>query len=186
MNPGTAVPGTIGAVCLLTGFYALSALPVNYAGVALILLGIGLMVAEAFAPSFGILGLGGVVAFMLGATILIDSDAEPYRISGPIVGSLALVSLAIMVATARLALFARHRPVVSGREQLIGATGVVTDWRDRRGHVFVHGERWQARSATDLPSGAAIRVTALDGLVLTVSAFDPPAFADVSRQGEST
>lgn len=186
MNPGTFVPGTIGAVCLLTGFYALSALPVNYAGFALILLGIGLMAGEAFTPSFGILGLGGIVAFMLGATILIDTDVQQYRISWPVLGAVALCSLAVMLVIARLAWFARRRPVVSGREQLVGAVGRVTDWENGQGHVFVHGERWQARSTSDLRPDASISVTDLDGLVLTVSVSEQHLSAGTSRQGETT
>lgn len=186
MNPGTLFPGTIGAVCLLTGFYALSALPVNYAGFALILLGIGLMAGEAFTPSFGVLGLGGIVAFMLGATILIDTDVQQFRISWSVLAAVALFSLALVVAMARLALFARSRPVVSGREQLIGATGTVIDWENGQGHVFVHGERWQAKGAAGLCSGTTISVTELDGLTLTVSASEQPAFADARAQGELT
>lgn len=186
MNPGTFVPGTIGAVCLLTGLYALSALPVNYAGFALILLGLGLMAGEAFTPSFGILGLGGVVAFILGATILIDTDVQHYRISWPVLGAVALCSLAVMLAIARLAWFARRRPVVTGREQLIGAVGRVTDWDNGEGHVFIHGERWQARSTSELQFDASISVTDLDGLVLTVSASEQSPSADASHQGELT
>ncbi len=186
MNPGTFVPGTIGAVCLLTGFYALSALPVNYAGFALILLGIGLMAGEAFTPSFGILGLGGVVAFILGATILIDTDVQHYRIGWPVLGAVALSSLAIMLAIARLAWFARSRPVATGREQLVGAAGKVTDWEKGEGHVFVHGERWQARSTSDLRPGASIVVTDIDGLLLSVLASERPPSADAPDQGELT
>jgi membrane-bound serine protease (ClpP class) len=186
VHPGALFPGTIGAVCLLTGFYALSALPVNYAGGALILLGIGLMIGEAFTPSFGILGLGGIAAFMLGATILIDTDVPQYRIGWPVFAPVALLALAMIVAMGRLALFARRRPIVSGREELIGATGTITDWKNGQGHAFVHGERWQARGPADLNSGTSIRVTRLDGLVLTVSARGHPPFADASRQGEST
>lgn len=174
MNPGALYPGTIGAICLLTGFYAFSALPVNYAGAALILLGIGLMAAEAFSPSFGILGIGGIVAFMLGGAILIDTDVPQFQISWPAVGSVAIASLAMTVVVARLALVSRRRKVVSGREELIGATGTVLDWAGGRGHVFVHGERWQAASHGDMAVDMPVRVTGLDGLTLDVARIEAP------------
>lgn len=168
MNPGALYPGTVGAICLLTGLYAFAALPVNYAGFALILLGIALMAAEAFAPSFGILGIGGVVAFALGAAILIDTDVPQFRISWPAIGGVAIASLAMAMVVARLALLSRRQKIVSGREELIGATGTVLDWQDGKGHVFVHGERWQAAGAEALPVDAAVRITGLDGLTLDV------------------
>ena len=89
MNPGALVPGTIGAICLLAGLYALALLPVNYAGLGLIVLGLGLMVAEAFTPSFGILGVGGVAAFALGAAILVDTEAPDFQISWAVIGAVA-------------------------------------------------------------------------------------------------
>lgn len=181
MNPGALYPGTIGAICLLTGFYAFSALPVNYAGAALILLGIGLMAAEAFSPSFGILGIGGIVAFMLGGAILIDTDVPQFQISWPAVGGVAIVSLAMTIAVARLALLSRRRKIVSGREGLIGATGTILDWSGGRGHVFVHGERWQAVGDGDITADAPVRVTGLDGLTLAVTRIEA-ASADDSMQ----
>ncbi|MGE0774000.1 MAG: nodulation protein NfeD [Sphingomonadaceae bacterium] len=172
MNPGALFPGTIGAICLLTGFYAFAALPVNYAGVALILLGIGLMVAEAFSTAFGILGIGGLVAFMLGGAILIDTDVPQFQISWPAIGAVAITSLVMTVVFARLAFTSQRRKIVSGREELIGATGTVLDWTGGRGHVFVHGERWQAASDGDMAADAPVRVTNLDGLTLDVTRIE--------------
>ncbi|PBN42273.1 nodulation protein NfeD [Sphingobium sp. D43FB] len=172
MNPGALYPGTIGAICLLTGFYAFAALPVNYAGFALILLGIGLMVAEAFSPSFGILGIGGLVAFMLGGAILIDTDVPQFQISWPAIGAVAITSLAMTVVFARLAFTSQRRKIVSGREELIGAAGTVLDWNNGRGHVFVHGERWQAASDGDMTADTPVRVTNLDGLTLDVTRIE--------------
>lgn len=168
MNPGALYPGTIGAICLLTGLYALSALPVSYAGVALILLGIGLMTAEAFAASFGILGLGGAVAFLLGGAILIDTDLPQFRITWPVLGAVALASLAMTIVIARLAFSSRRRKIVSGREQMIGSVASVVDWRGGTGHVFVHGERWKAIGAAEFKVGAKVRIAAMNGLVLSV------------------
>ena len=177
MNPGALYPGTIGAICLLTGLYAFAVLPVNYAGLALILLGIVLMAAEAFSPSFGILGIGGFVAFVLGAAILIDTDVPQFRIAWPVLGAVALASLAMTVVIARLALVSHRREVVSGREEMVGAEGTVLDWKDGAGHVFVHSERWRARGPGGLAVGAPVRVTALDGLTLVVEPIDMDAAA---------
>ncbi|MDP8994605.1 MAG: nodulation protein NfeD [Pseudomonadota bacterium] len=170
MNPGALYPGTIGAICLLVGLYALAALPVNYAGIGLILLGVALIAAEAFSPSFGVLGIGGTFALALGAAILIDTDVPQFRIGWPAAAGLAVASLAIVLAMARVALSARRAGVVSGREQMIGATGTVLDWEKGRGHVFVHGERWRATGVDRLDAGEAVRVSGLDGLTLTVEA----------------
>ena len=168
MSPGAVAPGVIGAICLLTGLYALAALPVNFAGVALILLGVALMAAEAFAPSFGILGIGGIVAFALGATILVDTDLPAFRVRGPLLGAVAVVALGAMTAIARLGLTSHRRKVVSGREEMIGATGTVLDWARGHGHLFVHGERWRAVGAAPLAPGQTAEVVGIDGLTLSI------------------
>lgn len=168
MNPGALYPGTIGAICLLVGLYALSALPVNYAGIALILLGMALMAAEAFAPSFGILGIGGVIAFALGATIMFDTDIPEFRIALPVLGAVAVVSLGATLLTMRLALTSRRSKVVSGREEMVGAFGHVLDWEGTSGHVHVHGERWRASGAGEFHTGQPVRVVGLEGLTLAV------------------
>jgi membrane-bound serine protease (ClpP class) len=168
-NPGMVAPGVVGAICLLLGLYALQQLPVNYAGLALILLGIGFMVAEAFAPSFGILGLGGVVAFVLGAVILIDTEVPGFGIPIALIIALAVISAIAIAAMAGLAIKARRRPVVSGGEQLIGSNGVVLSCAGNICWARVQSELWQVQSSTQLMPGLAIRVTARDGLTLVVS-----------------
>lgn len=168
MNPGALYPGTIGAICLLVGLYALSALPVNYAGIALILLGMALMAAEAFSPSFGILGIGGVIAFALGATIMFDTDIPEFRIALPVLGAVAVASLGATLLTMRLALESRRSKVVSGREEMIGAIGTIIDWADSGGHVHIHGERWNASGAGSLNARQRVRVVGIDGLTLLV------------------
>lgn len=173
INPGSIYPGTIGAICLLTGLYAFAALPVNYAGLGLMALGIGLMVAEHFTPSLGILGIGGVVAFILGATILIDTDVPEFRIAWPLIAGLAGLSLAVILFIGRLAFTARHSRIVSGREEMIGARAVVQDWRGGRGHVFAHGERWNASGTGPLKPGSPVRVRGFDGLTLRVDRDEP-------------
>lgn len=176
MNPGAVYPGTIGAICLLTALYAFSALPVTYAGAGLLLLGLGLMIGEAFAPSFGVLGIGGALAFALGAALLIDADVPAFRIAWQVIAGLTIVSLAVVIVAVRAALRSRRRGVVSGREQMVGARGVVQDWSGRHGHVFVHGERWNAVGNAPMVPGAEVRVTALNGLLLHVEPEPPHAY----------
>jgi membrane-bound serine protease (ClpP class) len=168
MNPGALYPGTIGAICLLVGLYALAALPVNYAGIALILLGIALMTAEAFAPSFGVLGIGGLVSFVLGTTIVIDSDVPQFQIGWPVIAGVAAFSVGMTVLIARLAVTSHRRKVTSGREALTRMVGTVVDWEGKRGHVFINGERWRATGVDSMQAGDAVRVAAVHGLTLEV------------------
>ena len=168
MNPGSFLPGTLGAICLLTALYAFAALPVNYAGLALILLGIGMLVAEGFLFSHGVVGTGGVVAFALGATMLIDVETPEFRISWSLIGGTTVASAAFILLVVRTAVGARRRKVVSGPEEMIGASGAVQDWSDGRGHVFVHGERWSASGDRHLGQGQPVRVTGLVDLTVEV------------------
>lgn len=168
MNPGALYPGTVGGIALLVGLYGLAALPINLVGAMLILLGLALLTAEAFAPSFGILGIGGVVALAFGMMLLIDATLPGFAVAKPVIFAIVAGSAAFLLYVVPLALRSRRRPVVSGREELAGAHGVVTEWGDGRGHVFVHGERWRAVSSAPLQSGDAIRVVAIEGLTLTV------------------
>jgi membrane-bound serine protease (ClpP class) len=168
-NPGAILPGTAGFVALMLALYAFHVLPVNYAGFALILLGLALMVAEAFAPSFGALGIGGAVAFVVGSIILIDTEAPGYGISLPLILGFAAASALLLFMVVWLALKARGRPVVSGREELIGALGRALQAFDEEGHVRVHGEVWAARSNVPVSKGQTLRVTGRDGLVLRVT-----------------
>lgn len=168
MNPGAFLPGTLGTICLLTGLYAFAALPVSYAGLALLLVGIGMMIAEAFLYSHGILGIGGVVAFALGASMLIDVGAPEFRISRSLIAGFAVGNALFVLLIVRTALRARQRKIVSGAEEMIGARGVVQDWRGGNGHVFVHGERWSASGDRELDKDQAVRVVALSGLTVEV------------------
>lgn len=173
MNPGAAVPGVLGAISLLLGLYALSALPLGHAGIALLVLGVGLIVAEAFAPSFGILGIGGVVAMVIGAGLLVDTEGAGFAPSLPFVAALGLAGLAVTLLTVRLALRARHRPRLSGADGLPGAPATVLDWDAGQGHVHLAGERWRARGPSGLLRGQQVVVRAVEGLVVEVGM--PPA-----------
>ncbi len=167
-NPGSIVPGTIGGICLLLALYALQLLPVNYAGMGLILLGIALMIAEAFVPSIGILGLGGVVAFVIGSVILMDTDVPGFGIDLGLIAGFALSSAAFFIIAISLLLKSRHRPIVSGKEELLGGGGVVLDDFTGTGMIRIHSENWRASCDQPLRKNAKVMVTAIHGLLLQV------------------
>lgn len=168
LTPGTLVPGTIGGICLLVGLYGLALLPVNYAGLALIVLGVGLTVAEAHSPTFGALGVGGGIALVLGATILFDTEIPGLEVSWAVLGAIAVASLAFSLVVARLAFSSRWRQVATGAEQMIGISGKVDSWSGASGYVIAHGERWKAVSSEPLTVGDGVQVTGRDGLTLEV------------------
>lgn len=171
-NPGSILPGTAGAISLLLALYAFQVLPVNHAGVALILLGLALMAAEAFVPSFGALGIGGVIAFVIGSLILVDTDLPGYGISLPLILVLALSSALLLMLVMSMALKSHRRPVVSGTEEMLEAQGRVLESFSGEGRVRVHGEVWRAHSDQPLSSGQPVRVTSRRGLVLEVTPTD--------------
>jgi membrane-bound serine protease (ClpP class) len=170
MNPGFVLPGVLGGICLLVGLYALQLLPINYAGVGLILLGIAFIAAEAFMPSFGALGIGGIASLAIGMVVLVDPDSAPgLEIPLSFIAALTFVMAGLVFATAFVAVKARRSPVVTGREQLHGAEAVVLEDADEgEGWARVHGETWRIRSAIPLKAGERARVTAVSGLTLTV------------------
>ncbi|MEJ2453652.1 MAG: nodulation protein NfeD [Candidatus Thiodiazotropha sp.] len=171
-NPGSIVPGTVGAICLLLALYAFQVLPINYAGVGLILLGLSLMVAEAFVPSFGALGIGGVIAFVIGSLILIDTEQPGFGISLPLIAAVAVSSALLLFFVMGMAIKSHRKPVVSGREELLSSVGQVIDDFSREGEVRVHGEIWQAHSESPLLKGQKVIVTGRRGLTLVVAALD--------------
>jgi len=167
-NPGLVLPGVVGAISILLAMYAFQLLPVNYAGLALILLGIAFMVAEAFVPAFGSLGVGGVIAFVIGSIILIDTDVPGFGIPYALIGGIAAASAAFLIFVVGMLVRNRRRPVVTGREELIGAGGVALEDFSAEGWVRVHSENWRARANVPVRKGDALRVTAIEGLVLDV------------------
>jgi membrane-bound serine protease (ClpP class) len=158
----------VGAVCLLLGRFGLQTLPINGAGLALVVLGLAFFVAEAFVPSYGSLGLGGVVAFTLGAIMLIDSDAPGFGVPRALIVALALTSLAFVLLVATLGARGRRRPVVSGAATLVGAVGEVLEASGVEGWAQVRGERWRVRGTAPLHRGEPVRVKHVDGLTLDV------------------
>ncbi|MEJ8839308.1 nodulation protein NfeD [Ramlibacter sp. AN1133] len=168
-NPGMVAPGVIGAICLLLALFALQMLPVNYAGLALILLGIGFLAAEAFVPSYGALGLGGIVAFGFGCVILIDSDSPGWGIPLPLIGGLALLSAGFIAVVAGMAARARRRPVVTGAQTLVGASGKLVEYSGGQGWALVRGEHWKVHGPEQLQPGDTVRITGLRGGLLEVA-----------------
>jgi len=178
MNPGSGVGGVVGGICLLLALYALQLLPVSFAGVALVMLGIAFMIAEAFLPSFGVVGFGGIVAFVVGAVILIDTDAPGFGIPLGLIASLAMLSALLIGGVLGMALKARKRALVSGDAGLVGSLVTVTQvvaGNPFCGAVMAQGEQWQVQCTTPLQLGQQVRVTARHGVMLEVSAAAPTA-----------
>jgi len=167
-NPGAVLPGVVGAICLLMALYAFQMLPVNYAGLGLIVLGIILIIAEVMAPSFGALGFGGIISLVIGSIILIDTDVPGFEVSKALIGSIAAVGGLGLLAIVWIAVRARQRPIVAGREELLGVAGVALEDFDRKGYVHAHGERWSAITEAPLRENQAVVVTGVDGLTLRV------------------
>jgi membrane-bound serine protease (ClpP class) len=168
-NPGMVFPGVTGAISLLLALYAFQVLPVNYAGLALIGLGLALMIAEMLAPSFGALGVGGVVAFVVGSIMLMDTDAPGFGISWQVVGGVSLTAASLLLLMMWMLARSQRRPVVTGEEQMIGSRARVVDWHGQEGRVHVHGEVWRARGPAGLAPGQEVKVKAIEGLTLEVT-----------------
>jgi membrane-bound serine protease (ClpP class) len=167
VSPGVVLPGVIGAIALIVGLYALNLLPLNAAGVGLVLLGVALMVGEAFAPSFGVLGIGGAVAFGLGSLFMFD-EAPGFTLSPGVVIAATAASAALLAVALAAAVRAHRRRPASGDAGLVGERGRVLAWSGGSGEVQVHGERWAAHADAPLVPGTAVRVRARDGLKLLV------------------
>ena len=170
-SPGTGIGGVMGGICLILGLYALQLLPVNYAGVALILLGLVCMAAEAFLPSFGVLGFGGIAAFVFGALILIDTEVPGFGIPLSVILVTAAASAALMLVILGMALRARRQRQVAGDAGLVGSLARIEalEGDPRQGWVSLQGERWQVQSGAPLQVGQRVRVLAREGLRLRVT-----------------
>jgi membrane-bound serine protease (ClpP class) len=169
-NPGSFAPGVIGAICLIVGLTALTALPVNYGALGLLMLGILLMIGEAFTPGIGALGIGGLAAFIVGALFLFDggdTDIE-FAVSRWLVFGSAIATAGMIITIGGAAWSARKRAPVTGSEQMIGMRGEVVGWSDLRGSVRVHGEIWSARANRPLQVNDTVRVVGREGLTLIV------------------
>ncbi len=167
-NPGYVLPGVIGGICMLLALYALQVLPVNYAGLALMILGVIFMVAELFAPSFGALGIGGIIAFVVGSIILFDTEGSELQVAIPIIVAVSTVTSIFFLIVLKMVFAAHRKPVVSGVDEMLGSIGQVLEDFEASGRIHIHGETWQVKSKLPLNRGDHVRVTAIDGLILSV------------------
>lgn len=167
-NPGAVVPGVVGAICLLLALFAFQVLSVNYAGLALIALGVVLIVAESFVPSFGALGLGGIIAFVIGSVMLLDREVPGFSIAWQLIAAMAFAGALVLLAIVSFAVRARRRPVVSGAEGLMREVAEAVEDFEHRGLVRVHGELWTAESSTPVRAGQRLAVRGVNGLVIQV------------------
>ncbi|MBH5369958.1 NfeD family protein [Bradyrhizobium glycinis] len=167
MSPGAVAPGVVGAICLLIGLYALNLLPINYAGLALMLVGLVLLTVEAFNPTV-VVGFGGIIAFVLGAMMLFRSEAPGYQLSWWVIGTTAVVfsgfALIVLGSLRRV----RKAPALVGAQAMRGLPAEVLDWNGNEGHVFAHGERWQARGAETFEPGETVEVANVVDLTLLI------------------
>lgn len=168
LNPGMVAPGVVGGISLLVALFALTLLPIDYAGAALVALGIGLMIAEVHIGAFGVLGVGGIAAFAIGAIIMFPGREPGFHLSPLVVTAMTVLTAAFFLAAISLLVRSRRRPVVTGKEALGGAVGETIAWQGGEGRVRVQGEIWRARSTAALMPGSRVKVVAHDGLVLIV------------------
>ena len=158
----------IGAICLVLGLYALSELPLDYAGLALLVLGICFMIAEAFMPTFGILGFGGIAAFVIGAAMLVNTNIPAFRVSYSVIAAMAAISAVFLIVLMGYVWRSQRRKAVSGAEELAGSEALVLSWENGEGYVWAQGERWHARGEKEFAAGQRLTVKKLDGLTLVV------------------
>jgi membrane-bound serine protease (ClpP class) len=170
-HPGVLLPGIVGGICLLVGLYALELLPVNYAGLALMALGIGLLAAEIVTPTAGALGIGGVIAFVVGSVMLMNTSAPGYRVNLGIIGGIAMSAAVFLVLIVRLVLRARHAHQSLGDAALVQEDVELLEPLAAGGEAWarVHGERWRVRSESALPAGARARIVRREGLLIWVA-----------------
>ena len=168
LNPGAVAPGLIGAISLLVALYALHLLPINYAGAALLLLGIGLMIAEAHIGAFGVIGVGGIIAFVIGAIMMFPPGAPGFELSPVVIAGVVVVTASFFMMVLSMLFRSRKRLVITGREALLGAEGDAVAWQGADGRVLIRGEIWRARAARPLQPGTRVKVIDRDGLVLVV------------------
>lgn len=170
-NPGGLVPGILGGIAILLAAFAFEILPVNIVGVVLLVAGFGLLIVEAFTPSFGVLGMGGVVGIVLGALFLFEEQPLPtpaLRVSLAVIAPVAIVLALVVVVVGRKVVEAQRRPSAMGSGALVGSYATTRTAIEGKGKVFVHGEYWDARSVVPIKEGERVKIIAVDGLLLSV------------------
>jgi membrane-bound serine protease (ClpP class) len=173
-HPGFLLPGVAGVICLLLALFAFQLLPVNYAGLLLIFVGIAFIVTETFFPAYGSLGAGGIIAFVIGSVMLIDTGVPGFGIPWSLIMAVSLVTAVFLFFVAGMALKARRRPVVSGREEIVGSVGEAIGDFEHEGWARIHGETWRVRSEVPIQRGKKVRVVRMNGLVLDVTPESTP------------
>jgi membrane-bound serine protease (ClpP class) len=173
-HPGVYLPGVVGAICLLLALASFEVIPINLSALLLILLGAGLLISELFITSHGVLGIGGVIAFVLGSLFLVDTSQTNISVNRATIAGAAVAFSAIVLAIGYLVMRERRRPALTGREGLVGEIGEVREaiQPGTAGRVLVHGELWRAVSDTSLPPGAAVRIKSIHGLEIDVAGLD--------------
>lgn len=170
-SPGAVAPGVIGTICLVLGLYALNLLPINYTGLALMMLGVAFLVIEAFNPTV-VLGLGGVAAFLLGSAMLLKVEGPGFAMSWAVIGPAAALTLGLALLTGTYVWAARRNPPRVGGEAMRGLPVEILDWQGGEGHVLALGERWRAKAGEPMRPGDDVEVTDVSDLVLTVRRRD--------------
>lgn len=168
-NPGFVLPGAAGAIALLLALYAFQLLPINYAGLALIILGLAFLIAELFLSSFGVLGVGGIIAFVAGSILLLDTNAHGYTIHWFLIFLMAALSALFFFLVIGVAVRSRTRRVITGMEELPGMIGVAVSDFDHEGWIKVHSESWHAHTETPVKKNQEVRVIKVEGLLLTIT-----------------
>jgi membrane-bound serine protease (ClpP class) len=179
-NPGAIVPAVVGGICLVLALYGFHMLPINLTGVVLLLLGVGLFVAEAKVQGFGILGVGGIISLVIGAMILVDAPDPAIRVQPEIALAVAIPMAVAMYVILHLALKSRQQKVVTGELGLVGEVGVAETEINPEGRIFIHGEWWKAVSSSRIPPRQRVRVTGVEGLTLRVEAMNETALRQAS------
>ncbi|AEH87708.1 NfeD family protein [Mesorhizobium opportunistum] len=170
-SPGAVAPGVVGTICLVLGLYALDLLPINYTGLALMLLGITFLVIEAFNPTV-VLGLSGVAAFVFGAAMLMRVEGPGFAMSWAVIGPAAALTLGLALLTGTYVRAVRRNPPRVGGEAMRGVPAEILDWQGGEGHVLALGERWRAKADEPIEAGDSVEVTDISDLVLTVRRRD--------------
>ncbi len=167
-TPGVIIPGAIGAIALFIAVYALQLLPINYAALGLIILGIGFLISELYITSYGVLGVGGAVAFLIGSIMLMDTNVVGFGIPLPLIIGATTITVGLISLIITMAIRAQHTPEVTGREAILISTGEIVAIHDNIIHVRIQGEIWQAKSSSPLHVGQHVKVVEMHGLILQV------------------
>jgi len=171
-NPGFLLPGIIGIISLLLVLYAFQLMPINYIGLTLLCIGIALMIFEVFMPNFGLIAAGGIIAFIMGSIMLFDLDNPDHHLSWILIFAMSFLSVAFFFMLLNLSLRAHKKAILTGKEGLIGSEGIVLSVMNEQVTVSVFGEIWNASSHIALRNGEKIKVTAVQGLTLTVEPLE--------------